>query len=431
MSILGRALPHPPVPRYGGTTTSAVTSVIAVLTILVPIPANGSVANSTTWTVPPGSPLRVDISVSATSGIVNENLTANATGGTPPYSYVWNGGWTGRGPIAAELTAPGDFVYTVVVTDATGDTAAAFYHLAVAPPGRVGYSFLLSAAIQSLTPTPRGATVSFVSSVSGNSAPIQYMHWDFGDGGGSAAANPTHMFNGTGEFRVVVSGTTNANYSGGGSSAFYGLDVIVNSSGRLAIASGLYLSGPVSNGSSFGVAYALNGAAVGGVPPYEYRWTFGDGSHSPALTNASIDHTFWTSGPASFAVTLNVTDSGGATWTTSLSVALGTPSSGGGGGGPVNPSKGGSGSPEPLIVASVLAASSAVSVFLLVRRRRRDEVEGPAGVSSSDHGGISRSGGSTRAEGRTADSSQRRTGPAVGPPPTSPNREDDLLADVL
>lgn len=175
------------------------------------------------------APLQVNITESSTPGNagVNENLTAHASGGTPPYSFFWNGGETGPGPVAAMLIFPGTFDYTVIATDATGATAVAQYNLTVPPPGNVGNTFSFSASVVSDTPTPSGAVVSFTSSYSRNSAPVQFIEWDFGDGGTSLAQNPTHPFNATGEYRVVATARTNANYSGGGTSASYVIDVLV------------------------------------------------------------------------------------------------------------------------------------------------------------------------------------------------------------
>jgi outer membrane protein assembly factor BamB len=70
------------------------------------------------------------------------------------------------------------------------------------------------------------------------------------------------------------------------------------------------------NGSQFNVS--LQPAVQGGLPPYSYSWTFGDGNTSSA---ADATHTY--AGPGFYQVRLNVTDLAGVSATYSTSVQLG------------------------------------------------------------------------------------------------------------
>ena len=69
--------------------------------------------SDTTYVHQPDSPLTVSISLSAT------NLMANASGGTPPYSYLWNTGST-----SDTISPAASGTYWVVVFDANGCQAS-------------------------------------------------------------------------------------------------------------------------------------------------------------------------------------------------------------------------------------------------------------------------------------------------------------------
>lgn len=65
------------------------------------------------------------------------SISANPISGEPPYSYLWNTGYTGQmlsGPIGT---------YTVTVTDNTGKTASATNSIVVCPPVTVNLQFYL------------------------------------------------------------------------------------------------------------------------------------------------------------------------------------------------------------------------------------------------------------------------------------------------
>lgn len=61
---------------------------------------------------------------------------------------------------------------------------------------------------------------------------------------------------------------------------------------------------------------------MGGLPPYTYQWTFGDGCQSPLQSNASISHRYQLNGSPGYLATLRVTDSNGASWVTLTGVGL-------------------------------------------------------------------------------------------------------------
>lgn len=69
-------------------------------------------------------------------GETDGTAVAEASGGTPPYSYVWNDDAQTRDSIATNLS--GNRWYTVTVTDAGGDTAQDSVYISSPPPVETG-----------------------------------------------------------------------------------------------------------------------------------------------------------------------------------------------------------------------------------------------------------------------------------------------------
>lgn len=375
------------------------------------------------------SPLRVNITEATTQGTANmfQNLTANATGGSPPYAYLWSTGQTGPGPVPASLYDPGNFTYTVVASDSVGTTAAAYYHITVSPPGRAGNAFDLSATAAFLAPTSTGAIVAFSCSYSGNVTPMQSFSWEFGDGGRSYAQDPTHTFNSSGEYHVIVSASTNASYTGG-TSASYALDVLVQTGGGLALGVARLAWDVVYRNGSFEDAFDFEGAAVGGTPPYHYLWSFGDGIESGPMSNASVNHTYIASTSTRFVATLTVVDSVGRTWGTALAILVARP--------PISyPPSMAPMAPTPpplfstveLVFVGAWVAVASVVIVVVVRRRRSRVSE--LGGAMARMGGGPPTGRPSETREKPRDQSGAVQEARSHTPVTTP--EQDLLADVL
>jgi PKD repeat protein len=149
--------------------------------------------------------------VSANPGSVDEGsstvLTASAAGGTPPYSYAWilPGGRTATGvAVAYTPTSTGSETFELEITDGAGGSWSTSVPMTV----NSALQFLASASPTSFY---SGRTVSFSAVVTGGTAPYSYS-WDFGDGGTSSAASPSHTYRSSGTFLVNVW----VNDSGGG-----------------------------------------------------------------------------------------------------------------------------------------------------------------------------------------------------------------------
>ncbi len=132
------------------------------------------------------------------------NFTGTASGGTAPYSYQWDfgdgtSGSTQQNPLHTFAT-PGYFTVTFTVADSGGQTATDD-HLRIL----VASSFTVTiSAVPTAGPPP--LAVAFTSSVAGGTAPFTYA-WDFGDGGTSAEASPSHTYGASGTFAVSLTVT--------------------------------------------------------------------------------------------------------------------------------------------------------------------------------------------------------------------------------
>jgi hypothetical protein len=98
----------------------------------------------------------------------NTNVTATTTGGTPPYSYLWNNGQTGSSLMASSAGA-----YIVTITDANDCQAFASGFLQVLPP--------ILVALDSIHPasSPTATDGSIFVNATGGAQPLEYL-WSNG-----------------------------------------------------------------------------------------------------------------------------------------------------------------------------------------------------------------------------------------------------------
>lgn len=239
---------------------------------------------------------------------------ANATGGTPPLSYLWDFGDGCTAPCSTSATpthvytGPGNYSAHVTVVDGAGVSASSSVTVEVkAPKGAVVPSFTAS-------PTTGTAPlwVNFTSSVYGGTPPYT-LHWDFGDSSPVATA-PTvaHEYLSGGTFAVNLTATDSLGHSGS-----YHLSIVVKASPMT-----LTVSASPTHGDA-PLPVTLNEVLQGGMAPFNYSWNFGDGS--PPGTNSTPTHTYRSAGnyTATFTVRDNPTD--GKAINASLSVQIAPP----------------------------------------------------------------------------------------------------------
>jgi PKD repeat protein len=145
-------------------------------------------------------------SANVTSGPAPLAVAFSSNGSRDPegaaLTYSWTFGDGGSSAVASPshtYQSDGSYVATLVVSDGTNTTTSNPINI------RVGNQPPIVAV--SATPTsgfaPLPVTFSTVGTTDPESAPLTYA-WNFGDGGTSAAANPSHTFSAVGSFRVAL-----------------------------------------------------------------------------------------------------------------------------------------------------------------------------------------------------------------------------------
>jgi len=136
--------------------------------------------------------------------------------------------------------------------------------------------------------------INFQGSASGGVPPYTWS-WNFGDGSTSNEQNPKHAYNNAGHYVATLTVKDSD-----GNTATDSADVTVYKE-LVAEADGPY-------GGLIGEVIQFNGAADGGVPPYTWSWSFGDGSFGNVQNPV---HAY--DGAGTYTATLTVTDSIGNT----------------------------------------------------------------------------------------------------------------------
>ena len=148
-------------------------------------------------------------------------------------------------------------------------------------------------------------TVSFTVTVSGGSTPYTYS-WTFGDGGTSTLESPRHTYSSPGTYvaQVVVTdslGTTAPD--------------TVTITATIQPLSATVQANPTTGNAPLAVSFSAS--ASGGLAPYSYQWTFGDGSSG---ISQSITHTYTAAG--TYAAQVIVRDSLGNAVSRSIEIVV-------------------------------------------------------------------------------------------------------------
>lgn len=288
---------------------------------------NGCQQTASAVVTAPAQALAVSIQVSQITckGSADGSLTANPTGGSPPYQYLWNTGATTPG-----LTGLGPGARTVTITDANGCTASASATLTepaqaltvstTAQPvqcavqrgsitttvqgGQGPYQFVwsngattqnlanLNAGIYTLTLTDARGCVRTVSQpVAQVNPPVVQLTAQavscFGGEDGSVVPDIT----GIGPFTYLWSTAQTEPLITGLKAGTYTL-TITDQTGCTATAQAeveepetvLAFSAQTQHPTCFGASDgSIAVSVVGGAPPYEYEWS--TGAQTPALQN--------------------------------------------------------------------------------------------------------------------------------------------------
>lgn len=241
----------------GATGTSIISNLSPGTYSVTVTGAGGCTANgSVTITQPPLVFVNITASPRVCAGTFTGSATATATGGTPPFNFVWS--TTGIGPAITGLPAG---QYSVTVTDANGCQAFASANIQQAPNPVVGVN--ANPIVCGLGNT--GTATAFAN----NGTPPYSFNWSTGANGPNVSGLTT------GTYTVTA---TDANQCvGTGSVNITVVNVTVNITRQAVLCFGGNTGSAIASGN-------------GGMPPYTYVWS--NGVQGPV--NANLAAGFYT-----------------------------------------------------------------------------------------------------------------------------------------
>jgi len=220
-------------------------------------------------------------------------FTSTSTGGNPifPLLHIWDFG-DGTNAYTNNpthtYTNPGTYLVCLTVTDSI---CFSTYCDTIVIGNGVNCNSSFSASVMD-------SLVTFVPQVTGT-APFIYV-WNFGDGTVTNTANPAYVYTSNGNYMACLT-VTDAN---GCSSTSCNMVTITAFSGSSCSVSFTHQAFPATGFVNF------TSTATGGVAPYSYVWSFGDGSNS---TSQNPSHSYSVQG--TYIACLTITDSLGCTAT--------------------------------------------------------------------------------------------------------------------
>lgn len=248
-----------------------------------------------------------------TATVTSMPITLNAAGSSDPtndpLTYRWDFGdgiTATTTSITVTHTYSDDRVYaaTLLVDDGRGGTDT--------DTTRVTITNLSPTALATVSPNPvaKGASVRFDASLSTDpdDTALTYQ-WNFGDGNFDSGVTVDYVYTEEGTFNVILTVADDD-----GATATTSIPITVNNSPPIAVA------GPdqtIAEGSQ--ASFDGSGSSDPNGDPLTYTWDFGDGS--PVGNGVTVSHTYL-NGPATYSVTLTVTDSDGAVSTDTLQVTV-------------------------------------------------------------------------------------------------------------
>jgi PKD repeat protein len=226
------------------------------------------------------------------SGCSDGIISADAYGGTPPYTFTWSNG--GNTPTITGLSAG---VYSVTISDANGCTTSDTFTLGIAAPNSCQARFTWS--------QPSNNVIDFTNTSTSLGVPFYY--WDFGDQmyayNTATTTNTTHTYSVPGTYTVCLSMFDSTFQC---QTVFCDTVVVTGTVICNLGAQILQINGESCSGCSDGQAIVNT---IYGTPPFTYSWSNGD--NSPVANGLTAGTYFVT-----------VTDANGCTASNSITISL-------------------------------------------------------------------------------------------------------------
>jgi PKD repeat protein len=244
------------------------------------------------------------------------NFSGSASGGVPPYTFVWSfgdGARTVGATVQHVYVQPGTYDARLDAYDANGVAGAANLTISAHLPPALGVAITPANATG-----PAPFTVHFSAAASGGSAPYTYL-WIFGDGGSGNGAGVTHTYQNRGLFYAQAIATDATGRTG---ASFAEINVTSTRPSPLVLIVTLTpREGDLPLNVS-GVASVSGG--TGGYGPVTWEW--GDGSTHDAGRSAT--HRYAAVPPGNVTVSVSTFDASGQSATNNSTVRLDPSASG-------------------------------------------------------------------------------------------------------
>jgi len=300
-----------PTARYGGSMAyDSADSVVVLFGGDTQLGTAGNLGDTWVWgTSPPIGEAVISVQPAVPLPGSLASFSVSFAGGTNPFAYNWRFGDGGTSSLASPthaFSSEGYYAVQLWVNDSAGHSANSSLRVHVYVP------LALSALRATPSPAALGQPVNFSVNASGGTPPYTYS-WNFGDGGvGGNLSNISHIYTTNGPFVAEVSVV---DALGGTAHATLNISIKLQA-----------LAGSTTSSGAPPLTVDFVGQAQGGVAPYRFEWSFGDGATSP---DQNPSHTYNSSGQ--FTVVLTVLDGRDNRSTSSLTVQVGVPSPGGAG----------------------------------------------------------------------------------------------------